>query len=344
MRSYVTAGQPWLGMARVAGAYHPVLACASDYVPSGALLVLIRPDSGPLDADAIMLAQQLWDLAVSYHYRAVQNTEAAVLTRSRAVVREREAAVGEMSEARSSVLTGLLGVLRSKYIDDAAARSTATEVVLNALQELRTDATSRRIGGDEEPFGQAFQRLADSLRPLLKHSQVKLELDPPKDDVLLRFDVANSARVAVRAVVLAVLGQDDVSRVRVRWRVSENKLVATVRDDGPGVLDEDIDIGDIAGRVRAQGGTVEVDPVPGWGLTAKVTMPLAASSAGPLTGLSTREQDVLEHLAMGQRNRAIARALAISESTVKFHVANILTKLSVGSRTEAAAVFHASAG
>ena len=42
----------------------------------------------------------------------------------------------------------------------------------------------------------------------------------------------------------------------------------------------------------------------------------------------------------GRRNRDIAAELHISESTVKFHVANILDELGVGSRGEAAALAH----
>jgi DNA-binding NarL/FixJ family response regulator len=53
-----------------------------------------------------------------------------------------------------------------------------------------------------------------------------------------------------------------------------------------------------------------------------------------------RELEVLGQLARGRRNRDIARELHISESTVKFHVANILEKLGVGSRGEAAALAH----
>ncbi|WP_302893164.1 response regulator transcription factor [Actinomadura luzonensis] len=51
---------------------------------------------------------------------------------------------------------------------------------------------------------------------------------------------------------------------------------------------------------------------------------------------------MLERLARGLRNRQIAEDLLISEHTVKFHVANILAKLGVGTRTEAAALAHAS--
>jgi NarL family two-component system response regulator LiaR len=51
--------------------------------------------------------------------------------------------------------------------------------------------------------------------------------------------------------------------------------------------------------------------------------------------LSKREYQVLKHLADGKKNRKIAEKLFISESTVKFHVHAILSKLGAGNRTEA---------
>ena len=54
--------------------------------------------------------------------------------------------------------------------------------------------------------------------------------------------------------------------------------------------------------------------------------------------LTSREHEVLEQLAAGLSNRQIARALGISEHTVKFHVSGILGKLGVSSR--AAAIRH----
>jgi len=53
--------------------------------------------------------------------------------------------------------------------------------------------------------------------------------------------------------------------------------------------------------------------------------------------LSAREREVLQYLASGDSNKAIARALALSPHTVKRHVANILDKLELGSRGHAAA-------
>jgi two-component system NarL family response regulator len=54
--------------------------------------------------------------------------------------------------------------------------------------------------------------------------------------------------------------------------------------------------------------------------------------------LSKRELEILAHLATGKSNKLIARSAEIEVGTVKFHVNNILAKLTVASRTEAATV------
>lgn len=63
----------------------------------------------------------------------------------------------------------------------------------------------------------------------------------------------------------------------------------------------------------------------------------AADAMPPDDPLSAREREVLALLAEGQSNKLIARALDLSLHTVKRHVANILTKLAIDSRTQAAA-------
>jgi DNA-binding NarL/FixJ family response regulator len=59
------------------------------------------------------------------------------------------------------------------------------------------------------------------------------------------------------------------------------------------------------------------------------------SGASPMK-LTKRENEVLALLAEGQTNREIAKALFISEVTAKVHVRNVLRKLGVRNRTEAA--------
>ena len=62
------------------------------------------------------------------------------------------------------------------------------------------------------------------------------------------------------------------------------------------------------------------------------------ASDGLIEPLTSREQEVFEHIAAGLSNRQIATVLGISEHTVKFHVSAILGKLGVTSR--AAAIRH----
>ena len=50
--------------------------------------------------------------------------------------------------------------------------------------------------------------------------------------------------------------------------------------------------------------------------------------------LTEREWEVLRHIVSGLRNKEIARALGITETTVKFHVAHLFEKLRVSSRAE----------
>ena len=58
----------------------------------------------------------------------------------------------------------------------------------------------------------------------------------------------------------------------------------------------------------------------------------------PFPQLTAREREILDFLAQGRDNLAIARRLVISDKTVRNHVSTILTKLQVASRAEAVAL------
>ncbi|GAB3947880.1 response regulator transcription factor [Kribbella albertanoniae] len=340
----VTAGRPWRGVLTINGSEHHALAVASDRAPRGSLLLFLQYDAAPPEVDAFI--QPLWDLVTTHMYRLTQRGEPSATAQSRAVAAARFEVAAELGEAHAATLATLLGVLRNQRVDDATARTNAVELALNALAELRADTRQDQRYHGEESASRAFDRLADSLQGLLRHTTVELELEAPGNDKLIPGALAHSARVAVRSVVLAMLTQDAVRRIRVGWQWNGTDLHATVRDDGPGELNGVLVLGQLSERLRLGDGQLDLEAVPGWGLTARIILKAGATPhpvEDPLAALGTRELEVLERIAEGSRNRSIADELHISESTVKFHVANILTKLDVTSRTQAAALYHATA-
>ena len=70
-------------------------------------------------------------------------------------------------------------------------------------------------------------------------------------------------------------------------------------------------------------------------LTSLLSMPAGVANDATLNPLTARENEVLQQLARGLTNRAIALELGITQHTVKFHVNAIMSKLDAQSRTEA---------
>ena len=90
----------------------------------------------------------------------------------------------------------------------------------------------------------------------------------------------------------------------------------------------------LAAAVRAvHAGHVLLQPEVASALLAQETPGGPGGRAGTLT---EREREVLALIARGRSNREIARALVLSEKTVKTHVSNILMKLDLADRTQAA--------
>ena len=92
---------------------------------------------------------------------------------------------------------------------------------------------------------------------------------------------------------------------------------------------KDVEPGELFACVRTVGrGGGYLQP----GIAAKLAQSLSGES------LSDRERQILQLLALGLSNRAIANSISLSESTVKTHLKNIFSKLDVTSRAEAIAL------
>jgi DNA-binding NarL/FixJ family response regulator len=93
--------------------------------------------------------------------------------------------------------------------------------------------------------------------------------------------------------------------------------------------------GILAAIEAAASGLAAIDPRE---LDALIGAALPAPAPDETPPLTARERQVLSLMAEGAANKTIAWKLGISEHTVKFHVASILTKLNAASRTEAVAI------
>ncbi|MFG2663142.1 response regulator [Streptomyces sp. NPDC048387] len=126
------------------------------------------------------------------------------------------------------------------------------------------------------------------------------------------------------------------ARVLVVTSFTEQRtVVPALRAGAAGYLYKDIDPDALAGAIRSvHAGHVLLQPEVAEALLA--AQDDQGAPAGRPGSLTEREREVLGLIADGRSNREIARALVLSEKTVKTHVSNILMKLDLSDRTQAA--------
>jgi DNA-binding NarL/FixJ family response regulator len=136
----------------------------------------------------------------------------------------------------------------------------------------------------------------------------------------------------------------DVEIVAITSFVEEARIVAALEAGASGFLLKDAEAEELAAAIRAAAaGEVHLDPAVA-GIVARRMRSGAGGARGadggpggdPRGSLTARERDVLAGVARGLSNRAIADELGITERTARTHVSNILAKLGLSSRTQAA--------
>jgi DNA-binding NarL/FixJ family response regulator len=147
---------------------------------------------------------------------------------------------------------------------------------------------------------------------------ILLDLNMPGVDGLTALRELRERGVPARVLVLTSVGE----RARV---------LPVVRAGAAGYLYKDVDPHALVQAIRAvHDGHVLFAP------EAADAMLAADQGEKATTPLTEREREVLVQIAQGRSNREIARVLVVSEKTVKTHVSNILMKLGLQDRTQAA--------
>jgi DNA-binding NarL/FixJ family response regulator len=123
--------------------------------------------------------------------------------------------------------------------------------------------------------------------------------------------------------------------------IEEARVVAAIEAGASGFLLKDAEADELAAAIRAAAaGEVHLDPAVA-GIVARRMRDGGRAGGAPGQGdgigsLTARERDVLARVARGLPNRQIATDLGITERTARTHVSNILAKLGLASRTQAA--------
>ncbi len=152
---------------------------------------------------------------------------------------------------------------------------------------------------------------------------------------LVLMDIGMPCCNGLQATRLIKTELPDTKIVMVTVSDADEDLFEAIKSGAEGYLLKDMCEADLE-RVLER--IVAGEPALSPGLAAKILAELARVSQGKREDdLTRREREVLELVARGATNREIAAALFVSESTVNFHMRNILAKLHLKNRAQAVA-------
>jgi NarL family two-component system response regulator LiaR len=184
---------------------------------------------------------------------------------------------------------------------------------LRAYLELESDI---QVVGEAKDGLEAVRRAAE-----LQPDVVLMDLVMPNMDGVDATSRIKEQQPATHIIILTSFLDDE-------------RVVPAIRAGATSYLLKDVAAADLARAIRgARAGQAQLHPEVARRLMQQVTSPRKPDAGAQLTD---REREVLRLLADGRSNKEIARTLVVSERTVKGHVSNILGKLGLQDRTQAA--------
>ncbi len=164
------------------------------------------------------------------------------------------------------------------------------------------------------------------------------QIEQLKPDVVL-MDVRMPVMDGVAATQIS-RQKDPICQILMLTTFDDDDYIIEALEAGAcGYLLKDLPANDLAQAIlAAHRGVHQLDPQ----ISAKLVLALQASRTPPVLvsteawDLTTREKEVLRLIAQGASNREISETLVISQGTVKNHISNILSRLGLRDRTQAA--------
>ncbi|MDB9312620.1 response regulator transcription factor [Spirulina sp. CS-785/01] len=200
------------------------------------------------------------------------------------------------------------------------------DIVRRGLKALLKTESSFNIVGEAENGETAIAQI-----PLLHPDVILMDIRMPIMDGVAATEIISQQYPTIKVLVLTTFDDDEY-------------VTQAIQNGAVGYLLKDTPPDDLIAAIQAVSkGYTQLAP----GIARKLMQTSVATKPTPPPGwetLTRREQEILALIAKGANNKEIAQTLYIAEKTVKNHVTNILTRLNVRDRTQAAILAHSFLG
>lgn len=204
-------------------------------------------------------------------------------------------------------------IIRVFVVDDHAMVRKGIETFLRMVDDIE-------LVGEASEGEEAIRRMS------------RLEADGDLPDVVL-MDLVMPGTSGVSATETLINRHPQLQVIAMTSFAETARVHRALEAGAAGFILKDAEADELAAAIRSVSrGELHLDPA----VTRELIRSLEGTSKAPAEHLTDREEEVLSLVAQGFSNLQIAKALFISERTARSHVSNIIMKLGVESRTQAA--------